>query len=88
MFQLRGTYPHRNYPKLFDDPAVGKIAKETFDEAQKMLSQWIKKDTVEARGAIGVFICKQIGEELEPEEEEEPPAPATRAEFIGPMMMV
>lgn len=57
MFQLRGTYPHRNYPKLFDDPAVGKIAKETFDEAQKMLSQWIKKDTVEARGAIGVFKC-------------------------------
>jgi len=57
VFQLRGTYPHRNYPKLFDDKAVGQTAKETFDDAQKMLSKWIKNNTIECRGAIGVFKC-------------------------------
>ena len=41
---------------------MGATAKETFDDAQKMLAQWIKKSTVEARGAIGVFKCNSNAE--------------------------
>ena len=58
VFQLRGTYPNRNYPKLFNDPNVGQTAKETFDDAQKMLNEWIKnKNIIQARGCIGFFKC-------------------------------
>lgn len=37
MWQLRGRYPNRNYPKIFDDQTVGAEAKKLFDDAQKML---------------------------------------------------
>ena len=54
---------NRNYPKLFNDPNVGQTAKETFDEAQKMLSQWIKNNTIEARGCVGFFKCNSNDED-------------------------
>lgn len=60
VFQLRGTYPNRNYLKLFNDLNVGSTAKETFDDAQAMLKQWCSntdKLKVEARGVIGFFKC-------------------------------
>eukprot|EP00484_Ammonia_sp_Unknown_P030342 CAMPEP_0197032868 /NCGR_PEP_ID=MMETSP1384-20130603/11421_1 /TAXON_ID=29189 /ORGANISM="Ammonia sp." /LENGTH=1402 /DNA_ID=CAMNT_0042462583 /DNA_START=117 /DNA_END=4325 /DNA_ORIENTATION=- len=63
VFQLRGTYPNRNYPKLFKDPNVGQTAKETFDDAQKMLAEWIKNKTVEARGVVGFFKCNSNDED-------------------------
>eukprot|EP00485_Elphidium_margaritaceum_P001558 CAMPEP_0202687622 /NCGR_PEP_ID=MMETSP1385-20130828/3278_1 /ASSEMBLY_ACC=CAM_ASM_000861 /TAXON_ID=933848 /ORGANISM="Elphidium margaritaceum" /LENGTH=1417 /DNA_ID=CAMNT_0049342449 /DNA_START=17 /DNA_END=4270 /DNA_ORIENTATION=+ len=63
VFQLRGTYPNRNYPKLFKDPNVGQTAKETFDDAQKMLNEWMKDKTVEARGVVGFFKCNSNEED-------------------------
>merc|ERR1719327_2142257 len=36
-WQLRGRYPNRGYPKIFNDEAVGKEARKLFDEAQAML---------------------------------------------------
>lgn len=55
VFQLRGTYPTRNYPKLFNDNKVGKAAKELFDDAQKMLKYWCNNNIIESRGIIGFF---------------------------------
>ncbi len=37
MWQLRGRYPNRGYPKIFNDEAVGAEAKKLFEEAQAML---------------------------------------------------
>jgi len=37
VWQLRGRYPNRNYPKIFNDEAVGSEAKKLFDDATKML---------------------------------------------------
>jgi 5-methyltetrahydrofolate--homocysteine methyltransferase len=34
VWQLRGRYPNRGYPKIFDDKTVGPEAKKLFDEAQ------------------------------------------------------
>lgn len=34
MWELRGRYPNRAYPKIFDDKDVGAAAKTTFDDAQ------------------------------------------------------
>ena len=37
VWQLRGRYPNRGYPKIFDDETVGEEARKLFDEAQTML---------------------------------------------------
>lgn len=37
VWQLRGRYPNRGYPKIFNDPQVGAEAKKLFDDAQVML---------------------------------------------------
>lgn len=34
MWQLRGRYPNRGYPKIFNDETVGAEAKKLFDEAK------------------------------------------------------
>jgi len=34
VWELRGRYPNRAYPKIFDDKDVGAAAKTTFDDAQ------------------------------------------------------
>ncbi len=34
VWQLRGRYPNRGYPKIFNDQTVGAEAKKLFDEAQ------------------------------------------------------
>lgn len=36
-WQLRGRYPNRGYPKIFNDEMVGEEAKKLYDEAQVML---------------------------------------------------
>jgi hypothetical protein len=37
VWQLRGRYPNRGYPKIFNDENVGPEAKRLFEEAQAML---------------------------------------------------
>jgi hypothetical protein len=37
VWQLRGRYPNRGYPKIFNDENVGAEAKKIWDEAQAML---------------------------------------------------
>jgi 5-methyltetrahydrofolate--homocysteine methyltransferase len=37
VWQLRGRYPNRGYPKIFNDQTVGAEAKKLFDDAQAML---------------------------------------------------
>lgn len=34
MWQLRGRYPNRGFPRIFNDATVGAEAKKLFDEAQ------------------------------------------------------
>ena len=36
-WQLRGRYPNRGYPKIFNDESVGSEAKKLFEEAKLML---------------------------------------------------
>ncbi len=41
VWQLRGRYPNRGYPKIFNDATVGSEAKKLFEEAQAMLQEFI-----------------------------------------------
>jgi 5-methyltetrahydrofolate--homocysteine methyltransferase len=38
-WELRGLYPNRGYPKIFNDEAVGGEAKKLFNDAQTMLNE-------------------------------------------------
>ena len=52
VWQLRGRYPNRGYPKIFNDETVGAEAKKLFDEAQAML-QVRRGGWGEAEGEVG-----------------------------------
>ena len=65
VYQLRGKYPNRNYPKLFNDENVGNEAKKLFNDAQNMLNQWCKYDKIEAKGIIGFYPANSVGDDIE-----------------------
>lgn len=56
-WQIRGKYPNRTYPKIFNDKTVGEQAQKLFDDAQKMLKDIIDNNLIEARGIIGFYPC-------------------------------
>lgn len=62
-WQIRGKYPNRTYPKIFNDKTVGEQAKKLFDDAQKMLNDIIDNKLIEARGIIGFYPCNSNGED-------------------------
>ena len=62
---LRGKYPNRGYPKIFNDQNVGKQAKETFDNAQNMLKNIIKEKKLWLKGKMGILPAVRVGEDIE-----------------------
>ncbi|RLN58999.1 hypothetical protein BBJ29_005476 [Phytophthora kernoviae] len=63
-WELRGRYPNRGYPKIFDDEAVGVEARKVFDEAQKLLQEIIDKKLLRVRGVSGIFPAFRDGEDV------------------------
>ncbi|EFC50443.1 5-methyltetrahydrofolate-homocysteine methyltransferase [Naegleria gruberi] len=55
VWQIKGKYPHRGYPKIFNDPDVGEEAKKLFDNATKMLKSIIEEKKLVARGIVGFY---------------------------------
>jgi len=54
-WELRGKYPNRSYPKIFNDDSVGEEAKKLFNDAQDMLKVIISNKVLQARAIHGVF---------------------------------
>ena len=54
-WELRGRYPNRGFPKIFNDPTVGKEAKKLYNEALEMLNDIVKNKSLQLRGVHGVF---------------------------------
>lgn len=65
VFQLRGRYPNRGYPKIFDDETVGAEAKRVFDDAQRMLKEIISKKLLSATGIVGFYAANSVGDDIE-----------------------
>jgi len=65
VWQLRGKYPNRNYPKIFDDATVGAEAKKVFDEAQVLLAQIVKDKSLKARGVVSFYPANSVGDDIE-----------------------
>ena len=55
----RRSFTHGNlrgrYPAIFDDPKVGKQARELFDDAQKLLEQIVAKNLLVPRGVYAFW---------------------------------
>jgi len=56
-WQIRGKYPNRTYPKIFNDKTVGEEAKKLHDAALEMLAKMIEGDLIEARAILGFYPC-------------------------------
>ncbi len=59
-WELRGRYP-----AIFDDPTVGKHARELFDDAQKLLERICSERLLTARGVYAFWPAKAIGDDVE-----------------------
>uniref|UniRef100_A0A0N5C7E0 Methionine synthase n=1 Tax=Strongyloides papillosus TaxID=174720 RepID=A0A0N5C7E0_STREA len=57
VWQLRGKYPNRGYPNIFNDADVGGEAKKVFDEANVMLNDIIDNKILPVKAVIGFYKC-------------------------------
>lgn len=64
VWQLRGKYPNRGYPKLFNDPAIGEEAKRVFADAQAMLKKVIDGDLLQAHGEVAFYPANSCGDDI------------------------
>jgi len=62
-WELRGRYPNRGYPKIFNDEKVGAEAKKLHGDALAMLRDIAQNKTLELRGVVGLFPANSIHQE-------------------------
>jgi 5-methyltetrahydrofolate--homocysteine methyltransferase len=55
---------HGRYPGIFDDPKCGVEAKKLFDDAQALLAEIVADDSLQLRGACGLFPANREGEDI------------------------
>jgi 5-methyltetrahydrofolate--homocysteine methyltransferase len=65
VYQLRGKYPNRDYPAIFNDSRVGEEARKLFDEAKEMLDWIVKEGILKASGVVGVWPANSVGDDIE-----------------------
>jgi len=58
-WELVGTYP-----AILDDATVGASARNLFDDAKRMLDRIVKEKWLVAKGVIGFWPCKRIGDDV------------------------
>ncbi|XP_078134933.1 methionine synthase isoform X2 [Sander vitreus] len=64
VWQLRGKYPNRGYPKIFNDKTVGSEARRVFDDAQRLLNQMIDSGSLKGRGLVGFWPAQSDGDDI------------------------
>ena len=62
-WELRGRYPNRGYPKIFNDKTVGSEAKKLFDDAQSMMGKIIADKSMTLKGVVGLFPANRFGDD-------------------------
>ncbi len=58
-WELKGRYP-----RIFEDPQVGPEAKKLFDDAQRLLAQFIADRSLRARGVYGFWPAASVGDDV------------------------
>mmetsp|Transcript_656 Transcript_656/g.1779 ORF Transcript_656/g.1779 Transcript_656/m.1779 type:complete len:1102 (-) Transcript_656:227-3532(-) len=64
VWQLRGRYPNRGYPKIFNDATVGAEAKKLFEEAQVMLKDLVSKKALKLNAVVGLYPASGEGDDV------------------------
>ncbi|KAG9268036.1 methionine synthase [Astyanax mexicanus] len=64
VWQLRGKYPNRGYPKIFNDKTVGVEARRVYDDAVGLLNRLINSKGLEARGVVGFWPAQSQGDDI------------------------
>jgi 5-methyltetrahydrofolate--homocysteine methyltransferase len=64
-WELRGKYPNRGYPKIFDDADVGSEARKLHGDASAMLRDIVAGNWLHARGVAGIFPASAVGDDVE-----------------------
>nr|UKS50382.1 B12-dependent methionine synthase isoform 2 [Karenia mikimotoi] len=66
-WELRGKYPNRGYPKIFNDEKVGPEAKKLFDDANKMIKEIVSNKSLYLKGVLGIYAANRSddGEDVE-----------------------
>merc|ERR1712087_791184 len=65
VWQLRGKYPNRGYPKIFKDETAGEEAKKLHDDALKLMEEVISKKQLTAKGVVSIFPANSVGDDIE-----------------------
>eukprot|EP00981_Chlorochromonas_danica_P005364 scaffold1084_cov250-Ochromonas_danica.AAC.15 len=82
-WELRGRYPNRGYPKIFNDEKVGAEAKKLHEDALRMLDMVVKTKALQLKGIVGLFAANSVGgEDVEIYTDD------TRATVAGKMCML
>ncbi|HMJ06559.1 MAG TPA: methionine synthase [Chthoniobacterales bacterium] len=76
-WELRGRYP-----AIFDDPIVGKQARELFDDAQALLERIRTEKLLAARGVFAFWPAKSVGDDVEIYSDEARTNPLTTFHFL------
>ncbi|RIA89943.1 methionine synthase [Glomus cerebriforme] len=70
VWQLRGRYPNRGFPKIFNDEHVGPEAKKVYDEALALIKKIIDEKLFFARGIVGIYPANSIDDDIQIYEDE------------------
>jgi 5-methyltetrahydrofolate--homocysteine methyltransferase len=65
VWQLRGRYPNRGFPKIFNDEAVGAEARRLYEEAQAMLAALVRDKRLTLKAVVGLFPAAAVGDDIE-----------------------
>lgn len=57
VWQLRGKYPNRGFPKIFNDETVGAEARRIYDEANRLLNKFINEKSLTANAVFSFHQC-------------------------------
>ena len=63
-WQLRGKYPNKGYPKIFQDEAVGEEAQKVYRSAQKMLKAWMEEGPIAAKALVGLYPANSQNDDI------------------------
>ncbi|CAK8688788.1 unnamed protein product [Clavelina lepadiformis] len=64
VWQLRGKYPNRGYPKIFKDKTVGEEALRVFNDAKCMLQNICNQNLLRMEGIVGFYPANSEGDDI------------------------
>ncbi|MEQ8556209.1 MAG: methionine synthase [Cyclobacteriaceae bacterium] len=70
------------YPKIFDNPTIGKEAKKLFNEANELLDKVISENLFQAKGVFGLFPANAKGDDVILFEDDSRDKPLTEFHFL------